>query len=188
MLSDLKIDDRDLVQLRRAIERLPGEVKGKAMRRAMTRMTQMARTRIVDRNAKHVKLPKQVIADLTTAAFNSGGNISQVTVESGWIPLQRLGAVQNATGVYVNVRGSYRHAFVAAMKSGHVGVFRRVPGTHMSSNPNKEQIRELFGPNPAHAITNNPDVYLDILAKLIEENLYPRFVHEVEFILSKLGR
>jgi hypothetical protein len=188
MFSDLKIDDHDLVQLRRAIERLPGEIKTKAMNRAMRRMTQMARTRIVDRNAKHVKLPKEVVAAITTAAFNAGGNTSKLTVESGWIPLQRLGAVQTRTGVYVNLRGSYRHAFVAGMKSGHVGTFRRIPGTHMSSDPHKQQIRELFGPNPAHAITNNPDVYLDVMAKLIEGLLYPRYVHEIEFILSKLGR
>jgi hypothetical protein len=188
MLSDLKIDDRDLVQLRRAIERVPGEIKVKAMNQAMRRMTQMARTLIVDRNAKHVKLPKEIIAKLTTTSFNAGGNTSKITVESGWIPLQRLGAVQNATGVYVNLRGSYRHAFIAAMKSGHVGVFQRIPGTHMPGNPAKEQIRELFGPNPAHAITNNPDVYLDVMTQIIEDNLYPRFVHELEFILSKLGR
>ncbi|NTI92282.1 hypothetical protein G6L78_01420 [Agrobacterium rhizogenes] len=180
MFSDLRIDDHELAQLRRAIERVPGEIKVKAMSRAMRRMGQMARTRIVDRNAKHVKLPKQLVAALTTAAFNAGGNTSKVTVESGWIQLQRLGAVQSSSGVYVNVRGSYRHAFVAAMKSGHVGVFRRVSGSR--------QIRELFGPNPAHAITNNPDVYLDILATLIEGTLYPRYVHELEFILSKLGR
>ncbi|MBB3608671.1 hypothetical protein [Rhizobium sp. BK602] len=188
MFSDLKIDDRDLVQLHRAIAKVPGEIKAKAMRRAMSRMSQMARTRIVDRNASHVKLPKQVVASLTTAAFNAGGSTSKVTVESGWMPLQRLGAVQTASGAYVNLRGSYRHAFIAAMKSGHVGVFRRVPGTRMSSNPYKEQIRELFGPNPAHAIGNHPDIYLDILAKLIEQSLLPRFAHELDFILSKLGR
>ncbi len=188
MLSDLRIDDRDLVHLRRALERVPGEIKTKAMSRAMRRLTQMARPRIVDRNANHVKLPKEIVAKLTTAAFNAGGNTSKVVVESGWIPLQRLGAVQNAQGVYVNLRGSYRHAFIAMMKSGHVGVFQRIPGTSMSSNAKREQIRELFGPNPAHAITNNPDVYLDVMAELIETALMPRYVHELEFIFSKLGR
>jgi hypothetical protein len=184
----LQIDDVNWEQVRRAIERLPQEVKGKAMRRAMTRMAQMARPKIVARSAEHTKLPKEVVAKLTTAHFNAGGNTSQVTVESGWIPLRRLGAVQNASGVFVNLRGSYRHAFIAAFKSGHVGVMRRIPGTKMSSNEKKEQIRELWGPNPAHAITNNPDVYLDVLAELIQERLYPRFVHELDFIISKAGR
>lgn len=184
----LHIDDRDWVEVRRAIERLPGEIKTKAMSRAMRRMTQMARTAIVDSNARQVKLPKEVIASLTTAAFNAGGNTSKVVVESGWIPLRRLGAVQDASGVYVNLRGSYRHAFIAAFKSGHVGVLRRIPGTSMRSNARKEQIRELFGPNPAHAITNNPDVYLDVIAGLIEDRLYPRYVHELDFIISRAGR
>jgi hypothetical protein len=187
-MPEVRISDGDWEQLRRAIERLPEEVKGKAMRRAMSRMVQMARPRVVARSAAHTKLPKEVVASVTTAHFNAGGNTSTVTVESGWMPLRRLGAVQNASGVYVNLRGSYQHAFIASFKSGHVGVMRRIPGTSMRSAPAKQQIRELWGPNPAHAITNNPEIYLDVLAELITERLYPRYVHEIEYLLSRAGR
>ncbi|MBB4952764.1 hypothetical protein H4S14_000806 [Agrobacterium vitis] len=182
----LEIDAKELEQLRRAIERLPGEIKTKAMVRAMRRLSQMARPRIVQRDAKHTNMPRSLVAAMTTTSFNAGGNTSRVTVESGWIPLQRLGAVQNSRGVYVKTRGSYRHAFVAGMKSGHVGVFQRVPDTQMaSSNGRKrEQIRELFGANPAHAITNNPEIYLDVMAELIQDYLYPRMVHEIGRLLE----
>ena len=186
MIPELKLDDHDLQQLRRAIERLPGEIKSKAMRRAMGRLQRMARTRIVDRSSKHTQMPKALVASMTTASFNAGGNTSRVTMESGWIPLQRLGAVQNASGVYVNLRGSYRHAFVAQMSSGHVGVFRRVPGTQMAKGRG-QRLREQFAANPAHAVTNNPEVYLEILAELIEEHLYPRYAHEVNYLLSQAG-
>ncbi len=187
MITGIFIDDSDLRQLRQAIERLPGDIKTKAMRRAMTRLTEMARSRIVARSAKHTKMPPDVVRSLTTAAFNAGGGTSKVVVESGWIPVQRLGAVQNAEGVYTKLRGSYRHAFVAAMKSGHVGTFRRIPGTQMASQTGRkrEQIREMFAANPANAITNNPDVYLDVLAELIEEHLYPRVIHEIERLLPR---
>ena len=182
----LEMSSRDLDDLQRAFLRLPGEIRTKAMRRAMTRLAQTARTRIVARLGPHTQMPRDIVAALTTANFNAGGNTARVVAESGWIPLQRLGAVQNASGVYAKLRGSYRHAFVAGMKSGHVGVFRRVPGTQMASARSKrEQIRELFAANPAHAITNNPDVYLDVLAGVIEEYFFPRMVHEIERLLPR---
>lgn len=182
----LEINSKDFEQLQRAFQRLPGEIQSKAMRRAMTRLSQTARTRVVARLGPHTQMPRDLVAALTTAHFNAGGNTAKVVAESGWISLQRLGAVQNASGVYAKLRGSYRHAFVAAMKSGHVGVFRRVPGTQMSSSTGKrEQIREMFAANPAHAITNNPDVYLDVLAGVIEDYFFPRLVHEIDRLLPR---
>ena len=181
---EIRLDDSQIKELRAAIQRLPQEIKTKAMRRAMVRMQQMARPRIVARSADQVQLPKQVVRDLTTAAFNAGGNTSKIVIESGWIPLQQLGAVQASAGVFVNLRGSYRHAFLAQFASGHVGVMRRIPGTRMK-NVKKEQIRELFGPNPAHAIINNPDVYLDVLAEIVETELQPRYMHEIERLLPR---
>lgn len=181
---EIHLDNTQLRSLRAAIEKLPIQIKTKAMRRAMVRMQEMARTRIVERNSKHVQLTKDIVRDLTTAHFNAGGNTSKLVVESGWIHLQRLGAVQSPAGVYVNLRGSYRSAFIASFKSGHVGVMRRISGTTMRK-VRKEQIRELFGPNPAHAITNNPDVYLDVLAELIEQELQPRYMHEIDRLLPR---
>ncbi len=182
----LEMNSKDFEELERAFRRLPGEIRTKAMRRAMTRVAQTARSRIVARLGPHTQMPRDLVAALTTAHFNAGGNTSKVVAESGWIPLQRLGAVQNATGVYAKLRGSYRHAFIAAMKSGHVGAFRRMPGTQMSSaTGRREQIRELFAANPAHAITNNPDVYLDVLAGVIEDYFFPRVVHEIERLLPR---
>lgn len=190
----LEMSSDDIADLERAFLRLPGEIRTKAMRRAMTRLSQTARTRIVARLGPHTNMPRSIVAALTTAHFNAGGNTSRVVVESGWIPLHKLGAVQSGTGTYVNLRGSYRHAFIAAFGSGHVGVLRRIPGTQMKSasrqkrsgKPQKrEQIRELFGANPAHAVTNNPDVYLDVLAGVIEDYFFARVVHEIDRLLPR---
>jgi hypothetical protein len=182
----LEMSSKDIEQIRRAFERLPGDIQTKAMRRAMARIGQMTRTRIVQKLGPHTKMPRSIVAALTTAHFNAGGNTSKTVVESGWIPLQKLGAVQNAAGTFVNLRGSYRHAFIATMKSGHVGVFRSIPGTQMQSATRKRaQIRELFGANPAHAVANNPEIYLDVLAQVIEDHFYPRVVHEVDRLLPR---
>ena len=184
MSVEVKIDASDLESLSRAIKRLPGEIQAKAMARAMSRMRTMARTRIVQRNAKHTKMPPNIIRKLTTASFNAGGNTQDIVLKSGWIPLYKLGATQTSKGVRVRTRGSYNHAFLASMDSGHAGVFRNTRGPNKNSGRNNA-IREQFGPNPAHAVTNNPDVYLQVMAELIEDHLAPRVLHEVERLLHR---
>ncbi|WP_176083134.1 phage tail protein [Martelella sp. HB161492] len=176
MVAEVHFDASEIEALSRAIAKLPGEIKTKAMARAMRRMTTMARTRVVKRNAEHTKLPQRIIREQTTAYFNAGGNTIELVEKSGWIPLFKLGARQTRRGVRVRTRGSYKGMFIAKMESGHSGVFRRV-------GKERTPIREMFGPNPAHAITNNPDVYMQALAEIIQENLAPRFLHELDRIL-----
>jgi hypothetical protein len=176
MTADLRLDASEILNLTRAIRRLPDEIKVKALARAMRRMREMVRSRVVRRSAEHTKLPLGIVRKLTTAGFNAGGNTQEVIVRSGWIPLDKLGATQTSRGVRVRGRGSYRHAFIAKFGSGHRGVMMRVGSTRLP-------IRELFGPNPAHAITNNPEVYLDVMADVIENNLAPRVLHELGRIL-----
>ncbi|MGO7901589.1 phage tail protein [Rhizobium ruizarguesonis] len=178
MVAELKIDASEILNLSRAIAGLPDAIKTKAMASAMRRMREMVRTRIVKRSAEHTKLPPGVVRKLTTARFNAGGNTQDVIVKSGWIHLYKLGATQTAKGVRVRTRGSYAHAFIAEMESGHRGVMMR-------TSKERLPIRELFGPNPAHAITNNPDVYLDVMADVIEEHLAPRVLHEIDRLLPR---
>lgn len=175
---EVRFDASELAQLGRAFQRLPGEIKTKAMARAMRRMRDMARTRIVKRSAERTDLPVSMVRERTTAYFNAGGNTIEVVERSGWISLYKLGARQTKTGVTVRLRGSYRHAFIAQMQSGHKGVMIRV-------GKERFPIRELYGPNPAHDITNNPDEFLKVLAELIEEHLAPRVLHEIERLLPR---
>ena len=179
-MLEVNFDASDFAQLGRAIHRLPGEIKAKAMARAMRRMRDMARTRIVRRSAERVDIPPSRVRDVTTAHFNAGGNSIDVVMASGWIPLYKLGARQTRIGVSVRMRGSYAHAFIAKMKSGHAGVMRR-EGAGAPRLP----IRELFGPNPAHDVTNNPEVFLEVMAELIEERLAPRVLHEIDRLLPR---
>ena len=174
----IQADSSDFVHLSRAIGKLPGEIRAKALARAMRRVSQMARTRVVRRQAPRIKLSQKVIREKTTARFNAGGNTAEVVSRSGWIPLYKLGATQTAKGVRVRLRGSYRSAFIAQMKSGHRGVMNRVGDSRLP-------IRELFGPNPAHDITNNDEVYLAVLAEVIDEAMVPRVLHEIERLLPR---
>ncbi len=174
----LEADASDFTHLSRAIARLPADIKAKAIARAMRRVTDTARSRLVKRQAPRIKLPAGVIRKLTTAHFNAGGNTQEIIVRSGWLSLYKLGATQNAKGVKVKLRGSYRHAFISTMSSSHRGVFLR-------QGSERTPIRELFGPNPAHDITNNEEVYLPLVAEVVQDVLLPRFIHELGRILPR---
>lgn len=176
MVAEVRFDASDFVTLGRAFRNLPGDIKVKAMNRAMRRMRDMARTRIVKRSAERVDLPQSRVRKITTAYFNAGGNTIDITEKSGWISLYDLGATQTSRGVRVRARGSYRSAFIAKMQSGHRGVMKRV-------GKERVPIRELYGPNPAHDVTNNPDEFLDVLSDLLEDELMPRIVHELGRLL-----
>jgi len=176
MTAQLIFDAGEIDMLGRAIARLPGEIKTKAVARAMIRMRDMARTRVVRRSSERTDIPVGMVRALTTAHMNAGGHSLEVVEKSGWIPLAKLGARQTATGVSVRNRGSYRSAFIAGMASGHRGVMMR-------NGKARLPIHELFGANPAHDVTNNPDEFLPVLAELIEEHLAPRVLHELGRLL-----
>jgi hypothetical protein len=178
-VTEVIFDASELDQLGRAFRNLPGEIKTKAMARAMRRMRDMARTQVVRLGAERVDIPVGKVRERTTAQFNAGGNTIEVIEKSGWIALYELGARRTRVGVSVKLRGSYRHAFIASMSSGHSGVMRRVKGA------GRLPIRELFGPNPAHDVTNNPEDYLQTMATLIEDNLAPRVMHEILNLLPR---
>ena len=171
-------DASEYLALSRAIRKLPSEIRAKAFARAGGRVLQMARTAYVRRAAPRLDLPQKVIRERTTARFNAGGNTADVIVRSNWIPLYKLGATQTSKGVRVRLRGSYRHAFIARMNSGHVGVMMRTGAARLP-------IRELFGPNPAHDITNNDAVYLAVLAEVMDQHMAPRVLHEIDRLLPR---
>jgi hypothetical protein len=178
-VTQVIFDASEIDALGRAFLRLDGEIKTKALARAMRRMRDMARTQVVRLGAARVDIPVGKVRERTTAYFNAGGNTIEVVEKSGWIRLYDLGATRTAVGVRVRGRGSYPHAFIASMSSGHTGVMRRV------DKAKRLPIRELFGPNPAHDVTNNPDDYLQMMATLLEDNLLPRVLHEIERLLPR---
>lgn len=178
MTVELHADAAAYLAMGRAIRRLPDEIKAKAFARAMRRVSEMARTRIVRRSAEHTHMPQKFVRERTTALLNAGGHTADLVMRSNWIGLHKLGARQTSRGVAVRGRGSFAHAFIAGMASGHIGVMQR---TGKSRLP----IRELFAANPAHAVTNNPEVYLQVLAEVIDEVLAPRVLHELTRLLPR---
>jgi hypothetical protein len=73
-----------------------------------------------------------------------------------------------------------KHAFVAKMQSGHVGVFERA-----TPNTRRLPIEELYGPSPA-GMLNNIEVQQEI-EKAAQETIDKRIEHEITRILNGYG-
>lgn len=174
MTAELIIDASEIARLGRAVSRLPDDIKATAMSRAMRRMSQRARTEYVRYGSKRLSVPPSLIRKVAREAMSAAS--IDLLVRSPWIPLYALGARQTKTGVTVRLRGSYKSAFLATMSNGHRGVMKR-------SGKARLPIHELYGPNPAHDVTNNPDDYLDLLSQMIERELMPRMLHELGRLL-----
>lgn len=177
-MIDLRFDASDFDRLGKAFMRLPPEIKAKAFARAMPRVRGMVRTRIVKRSSERIDVPVGKIRSRTTAKFDYAESAVEITIRSGWISLAELGARQTRTGVTVRLRGSYKHAFLATMASGHTGVMMRDGKARLP-------IHELYGPNPAHDVTNNPDAFIPTLVDAIETSVLPRVLHELDRLLPR---
>lgn len=169
-------DASDFARLGQAFGRLPADIRAKAFFRAMRRVADMGLTRLVRRQSPRLKLPQKIIRERTKAlAFGATADIVQ---RSNWIGLYKLGARQTGSGVTVKARGSYRHAFIATMRSGHTGVFMR-------EGRARTPITELFGPNPAHDIVRNASVYEEVIEDVRDQVLVPRMLHELSRLLPR---
>jgi hypothetical protein len=91
------------------------------------------------------------------------------------IPLIRFRARDtHGSGVVVRIAGhteTYRRAFIAKMKSGHVGVFERM-------TPGRRAIRQLYGPSAA-GMFGRQDV-LGVVTRTLDENLLKNLRRQVD--------
>lgn len=178
-MIDLQIDDLELEQLQRALAGLDGTVQAKVVARALRRAGEMARTQVVRRASQQSEMPVGEVRR-RTIVMNAGGSSSEIVMRSGWWPLHQMGgARQTPTGVTVRRWGHHRGAFLAGMRSGHKGVFIR-------TTPARLPIRELWGPNPASFVNNNPAEYEALLAEVQRRVVVPRIMHEIGRALSTI--
>lgn len=174
-MVDIRYDASDFWRLSKAFERLPADIKYKVVARAMARVGDMGRTRIVKRIAERVDLPPGIVRERTNAYTSSGEAL--IRVRSDWISLYKLGARQTRSGVTVRARGSYKSAFIATMNGG-TAVFKR-------EGSSRFPVEALYGPNPANDVATSPDVYQTELTDVAERYVMPRMLHELARILPK---
>lgn len=100
-------------------------------------------------------------------------------------PKRTMGG-KTKNGVRINVAGKevhFRHAFVAKMPTGHIGIFERVRGNKTRSG--KEQLKEFFGPSiPQLAGRKNIE---KVITEKAQERFNKRFTQQAERYLKKKG-
>ena len=181
------------------------EITSDAMERAQTLLAgipkgaERAFSNAINRGLSHVKTQalKQVknVYTVKPAALNeaartrvqtaSTGNLAGYVSFSGVkIPLYQFNVSHDGSGKKVRAglkKGSqtaFSHAFVAKMKSGHIGIFERV-GTK------RLPIEEKMGLSAAQMVQN--EVIMEQLTKEAQEKVDERLNHEIDRILNGYG-
>ena len=143
---------------------------GKAAARALNRTIKAMQVLAVERLAADVGLDRAIVEKATDVDLAVPERLSAtLRVNDKRIPLINFGAVETAAGV-ASRRGFVEHGFIARMRSGHVGVFRRVSlvaplrrGRQRSWLP----IRQRFGPSLAREF-QRPEVYEPVVQTATE--------------------
>lgn len=181
---------RVLVRLKGAARRVP-----EAAARALNRVAAQARTE-VSRKVKeshgyssrtvlrHILVGRATPTSLEAVLHVSGGPWPLYALS----PSPRTRPRRRSKGVTVTIKGrrvKFRSAFVARMKSGHIGVFAR--GKYTRGQPGfafggkRLPINELFGPPAPHIVQSK--VVLAAIEASIRDNLERR----IEYEIGRLG-
>ncbi|HEV8642168.1 MAG TPA: phage tail protein [Methylomirabilota bacterium] len=191
------VDTRDL---ERAFDALGAEAP-RAVARAMNRTIATVKTAAVRASAAVLTLPQK---DVRPAFFESRATSTRLEADlraSGKrIPLIAFGARGpepsrgRGRGVTYRLpggrgRGTVPSGFIATMRSGHRGVFKRTsnlyPPARRGPKPNRAwlPIRELFGPSIPRVLLEGREG--DALRTLAAEALVTNLEHEVAFLVER---
>lgn len=117
---------------------------------------------------KTISIRKATTTNLMASIISRGPRLSLVS----------FSARQNKKGVNVKVKQSSSktllpHQFIAQMKSGHIGVFKRSSTKFMINNPKRQAIEETDSLSVAHGLSNdivedknNKDIYNFLVAHI----------------------
>lgn len=174
------------------------DMQQQAAARALNKMADQAKTAAArEVRSAGYNLKASVIKAQMRVKRATPGQLTASVVASGRpIPLIQYGARQTGRGVSVSVQKGRKviaGAFIATMRSGHVGVYvRESGGKHVKvkkggkASWHELPIRQLFGPSVPDALANK--AVQDALQTLVAEKL-PRLIeHEHAWLRKKLGR
>lgn len=162
----IKIDEGSLKEAQNILRAIPRGFP-RVMSRAINRAVDMACTDLKRRTAGEIELPKGEVGKgigRHHASFaNLAGSVNAIPYRPSLIKFK--GTRQLKRGVKYRIgREGFKiieHAFIATMKSGHRGVFKRV-------GPERLPIQELRGPSIWQVITNTPGLLTEVNQKASE--------------------
>lgn len=181
--------------LDRLMKRLADKEIRKSAARSINRTATGTRTFLSKEVRKELKIKAKPVRDavrIKKASPNASlRNIQGIVEVSGKpIPLIEFGARERNVrkdgkvykGVSVRVkdrRKVVRGGFLATMKSGRTGIFKR-------KGKSRLPIRELFSTSITDILRN--EGFLDRIAKFVDERFFREFKRDLEFRISKLAR
>lgn len=184
--------DRVLAEM----DRISRDVREQATVRALNKLAAQVKTsasreiREAGYNLKAATVKKQ----LTVLRATPARLVATVRASGKPIPLIEYGAKGAAKGgVRVKVKGKtsvLRHAFIATMPNGHVGVYDRAPGAKHKKGTQRRPnvwtqgpIKQLFGPGVPDALAN-ASVQANI-ERLVQEKFAATLRSEVAYIVRR---
>lgn len=166
----------DASQFNLAVARLKDRAP-RAIARALNRAAVSTRTAMVRAVARDIGLPVGTVREATRTENAIPTNLTaRVIARGSRIPLIDFRARQTKSGVSARLAGGagkYPHAFIATMRSGHRGVFRR-------SGPRRLPITELHGPSIVHVFNKHREAGIEAGEASLVKNL----THELRFALT----
>ncbi len=130
----VEVDQAQLAAIEAELAQIANGVPN-VLTRALNKVGTAARTQIVRGISREVNLTAGELRNRNVSLYkaNYGRLAASIIVSGRRIPLKRWGARQTRRGVSYAIRRGSRQtmpqAFLATMKSGHVGAFVRKPGT-----------------------------------------------------------
>lgn len=171
--------------------RIPKEVMGKAVPRALNKMAAETRTESSRRiRSAGYRIKDKAIKNQIAVLKATRTELRAIVRATGKpIPLIAYGARQVKSGVSVAIKGSrkiIKHAFIATMPTGHVGVMIRTGTAHKRNKKGVWSglpIKQLFGPGIPTMFGN--DVVQQALQSKIRKRFPVLLKHEIEFLNLK---
>lgn len=163
------------------LERLEQRARDVAIPRALNRAAASSRTFMGRNMASDMTLKVSTVREqLKIANATMNRPVAQVSVTGARIPLYDFGARQTKRGVTARTgksgRQLYPSAFIAKMRSGHIGVFKRTTKKRLP-------IVELHGASLPYIFAK----YLPQGQAFAEDALAKNLAHEFRFALAQQG-
>jgi hypothetical protein len=186
-LSFFRIDHSDVGLTRLAFEKARRDMPG-ALRTAINRTGDMAFTKVRRIVSKETGIPQRRLTEGSRGLYRGRSrkrdeaNFDYVIAARGpFTPLSYFQPVQRRAGVSARAWGKrriLRGTFLATMRSGHVGVFKRVKGSR--------RLKELWGPSlPREMLRGEaPEAFRETF----RNELAGKLAHEVRVVLLGLNK
>jgi hypothetical protein len=179
-MTVLSIDDSEWRQLALAYGDIGSGKLKTGLRRGINQAGNKGRTPAVRATAAHADVPQKLVRSALSTYPARGSKLSyRVTVRAKHLKLIDLGgARQTGSGVSVRRWGAHKGAFLATMRSGHTGIYRRVSKKRLP-------IAELYGPNVAKSFDKEgAEVFLETAGQVLVPFIYKR----LDGVVAQAGR